>query len=198
MRTGKSVFIAAILAICMNCSARAQTNGSTDTSGSASAQGVRAATVLTIHGKVSAVEKAKSLVTLDVNGRTVTLKVDNPVNLEAAKVGTPVVVRYYEIVSIRKKKPGEDIPSISVKDGIVTAEPGGPGGAVASQEARVLVTVNAVDTANGILTLQGPDGAAETVKARDPRNLRHLKAGDELVVSVSRATAISLEKDSSN
>jgi len=191
----RGLLLAAALALLMNCGALAQTSGSGDASGSASIKAVGAATVLTMHGKVSAVDQAKSLVTLDVNGRTVTLKVDNPVNLQAAKVGTAVVVRYYEVVSVRKKKPGEDIPSISVKDGITTAKPGGPAGAVASQQARVLVTVNAVDTANGTVTIQGPDGGVETVKARDPRNLKHIKSGDELVVSVSRATAISLDNE---
>ena len=200
MRTARAILIGSALALCLavNCKARAQVSGSSDTGEASNAPAVRAGTVLTIRGKVSAIDQSKSLLTIDVNGRTVTLKVDNPVNLHAAEVGDPVVVRYYEVVSIRKKKPGEEIPSLSIKDGITTARPGGPAGAVASQQASVLVTVNSVDLANGTVTIQGPDGAAETVKARDPRNLRNLKAGDELVVSVSRATAISLEKVSSN
>lgn len=200
MRTVKLGLLALVFvfSLAVNYYARAQTNESGSTSESASQQGVRAATVLTIHGKISAVDQNQSLVTLDVNGRTVPLKVENPVNLQAAKVGDPVVVRYYEVVSIRKKKAGEDVPSVSVKDGITTARPGGPAGAVASQEAKVLVTVNAVDLADGTVTIQGPDGGVETVKARNPKNLRHIKAGDQLVVSISRATAISLEKDTSN
>lgn len=197
MRIRKSILTVTTLALCLVAfsSVRAQTTESTGPAGAANGQGVRSATLLTINGQVSAVDEAKRLVTLDVNGRKVTLQVDNPVNLKAAKVGTPVVIRYYEVVSIRKKKPGEEIPSISVKDGIVTAKPGGPAGAVASQNAKVLVTVDSVDLANGTVTVKGPDGGAETVRARDPRILRHVKPGDELVVSISRATAISLEPE---
>lgn len=199
MRTRKAFVIACLLTLALGLSrtARAQATGST-ANPAGEVQGIRAATVLTMHGKISAVDKSQSLVTLDINGRSVALKVENPVNLEAAKVGDSVVIRYYEVVSIRKKKPGEEVPSISVKDGITTAKPGGPAGAVASQEAKVLVTVNAVDPADGTIALQGPDGVVETVKARDPKLLRHVKAGDQLVVKVTRATAISLDKDPAN
>ena len=56
------------------------------TAGTANAQGIRAATVLTIHGTVTAVDKAEKLVTVQVpNGKTFTLKVDNPYNLNAAR-----------------------------------------------------------------------------------------------------------------
>ena len=39
-----------------------------------------------------------------------------------------------------------------------------------------------------------PDGAEETVKVDDPRYLSHLKVGDDLVVTVRQAIAISLDK----
>ncbi|HEY2486234.1 MAG TPA: hypothetical protein VGI36_13870, partial [Candidatus Binataceae bacterium] len=61
--------------------------------------------------------------------------------------------------------------------------------------ATVLVTVTDIDAEKGTVTIKGPDGSTENVKARDPRVLKHLKAGDELVVTVTRATAIAIEKD---
>jgi hypothetical protein len=36
----------------------------------------------------------------------------------------------------------------------------------------------------------------ETVKANNPKVLSQLKAGDDLVITASRATAISLDKES--
>ena len=69
------------------------------------AESLRAATVLTIHGTVTAVDKAQKLVTVQVlSGEKYTLKVDNPVNLDAASVGTGVVVRYYEAVTCPEKE----------------------------------------------------------------------------------------------
>ncbi len=159
-------------------------------------EGVRAATVLTIHGTVTAVDKAEKLVTIQVSdGRNYTLKVDNPYNLEAAKVGTGVVVRYYEVVSVRKKKPGESLPSLSVSGGVVTAKAGGTPGAVAEEHLNAVVSVVQVDKANGTVTIKGADGSIETAKANNPKVLSRLKAGDDLVITTSRATAISLDKE---
>jgi hypothetical protein len=168
----------------------------TASAGAASTEGIRAATVLTIHGTVAAVDKAEKLVTIQVpDGRKYTLKVDNPYNLHAATVGAGVVVRYYEVVSVRKKKPGESLPSLSVTGGVVTAKAGGPPGAVAEEHLNAVVSVVQVDKANGTVTIKGVDGSVETAKANNPKVLSHLKAGDDLVITTSRATAISLDKE---
>jgi hypothetical protein len=123
------------------------------------------------------------------------LRVDNPYNLKAAKVGDPVVTRFYEVVTIRKKKPDETAPSFSLKGGIATAKPGRVPGAVAEAKASVVVSVTAIDETNGTVTVKAPDGTVETVKARNPKNLKQLKVGDELVVTLERAMAISVEKE---
>jgi hypothetical protein len=155
---------------------------------------VTTATVLTIHGKIAAVDVAQKQVTLEANGKRVTFTVENPYNLKAAKVGDPVVMHYYEIVTIRKKKPGETLPAASLSEGLATAQSGTPG-AVAGQRVSVLVTVTEVDLANGTVTVKGPDGSVEKVKARNPQLLKHVMAGDELVVSISSATAIAIDKE---
>ena len=160
------------------------------------AEGIRAATVLTIHGTVTAVDKAEKLVTIQVpSGQKYTLKVDNPINLDAAKEGVGVVVRYYEVVSVRKKKPGESLPALSVSGGVVTAKAGGMPGAVAEEQVNAVVSVVQVDQASGTVTIKGADGSIETAKARNPKVLSHLKAGDDLVITSSRATAIGLDKE---
>lgn len=187
----KLLLFAALLALGLglNQSAAAQSGEAAVTSTSY--------TAVTAHGKIVEVNKAEKLVTIEgTGGRKLYLKVENPYNLEAAKVGEPVVAHFYEVVTIRKKKPGETVPSASLKEGIATAQPGQVPGAVAGQRASVLVTVDAIDEANGTVSVKGPDGTVEKVKARDPRNLKHLKVGDELVVTLARAVAISLDKES--
>ena|SRR5215469_1873004 len=138
-------------------------------SGAPAASGsVRAATVLTLHGKIAGVDRAKKTVTLEFNGKTVNLRVENPTNLEPAQVGEPVLVRYDEVVKIRKKRSGESISSISVKDGIMTAQPGGQPGAVAEQRVKVVVKVMEVDPTDGTVTVEGPDGASEPSRQWTP------------------------------
>ncbi len=50
--------------------------------------------------------------------------------------------------------------------------------------------------ANGTVALKAPDDISETVRARNPKNLGRLPVGDELLVMVSLATAIAIEKES--
>jgi len=163
----------------------------------AKTEGVVSATVVTVHGKIVKVNKARKQVTLEgPEGNRVTLDVRNPYNLNAAKVGAPFVARYYEVVTIRKKKPGESVPSASLSGGIATAKPGGVPGATGEMHIGLLVTVDAIDEAKGTVTVNAADGSVETVKPRNPQNLKRLKVGDQLVVGISRAIAISLEKES--
>ncbi len=185
-----------ILGLGVNYGAFAQTDQPAAAPHSES-EAVRSATVLTLHGKIVEVNKAAKQVTLEgPNGRRVTLEVENPHNVEATHVGDSVVVRYYEVVTIRKKKRDETVPSASVQEGISTARPGGVPSGIAEQKLSLLLTVAAIDRANGTVTVKGPDGTTETVRARNPKNLNRLHVGEELVVTVSRATAIALEKES--
>lgn len=187
-----------VIGLALNKAASAQSEQATGVSPPGSVEAVRSITVITVHGKIAEVDKAKKQVVLEgPEGRKVTLAVNNPYNLNAAKVGAPVVTRFYEVVTIRKKRPGEVIPSVSLKEGVATAKPGGLPGAVGEQQASVLVSVAAIDEANGTVTIKAPDGTVEKVKARDPKNLRQLKVGDDLVVTLDRAIAISLDKESS-
>lgn len=151
--------------------------------------------IINFSGKIVSVDVPKSLVTIEgPEGRKATLQVLNPDNLRAAKVGEPYNARYYELATIRKKEPGENVQSRSLSQGIWTTNPLGVPGGSRAVEATLLVTVEAIDEANGTVTVKAADGTTETVKARDPQNLKLLKVGDELVVSIYQAIAISLEK----
>ena len=186
----------AALGLASNYRASAQSDQPAASSSPASNEAIRSITVITLHAKIAEVDRSQKLVKLEgPQGAKVTIKVENPLNLEAAKIGEPVVARYYEVVTVRKKKAGETVPIASLQGGISTAKPGGVPGAVAEQKGSLLVTVQAIDETKGTVTVKAADGTVETVKARDPGNLKQLKVGDELVVTLARALAISLEKE---
>ena len=194
----RTLVITAILAFGLGlCSTpRAQTNPPDSGTQTTNSGSVRSATVVTVHGKIIKVDKARKLVTIEgPEGRKATILVENPRNLDAAKVGDSVVVRFFEIVSVRKKRANENVPTASLREGIATAKPGGLPGAVLEQKLQLLLTVEAIDRANGTVTVKAGDGTDETVKARNPNNLKHLKVGDELVVTLERAVGISIEKE---
>ena len=157
---------------------------------------VGSATVVTFHGKIVDVDTSKSLVTLEEpTGKRVTVLVRNPDNLRAAKVGEAFAARYYDIFTVRKRRPGEIVQN-AVTVGDWTTNPlGVPGGSRAVQ-ITVLVTVAAIDQANGTVTVKAADGTTQTVKARNPDNLKLVKVGDELVIVRYVAMAISLQKQS--
>jgi hypothetical protein len=77
-----------------------------------------------------------------------------------------------------------------------TTNPLGVAGGSRAQQTTVLVTVAAINEAHGTMTVKAADGSTETVKARDPQNLKELKVGDELVISTYKAIAISLHRES--
>jgi len=57
---------------------------------------VRPITVTTIYGKIIEVDRSNKLVKLEgLQGKKITLKVENPYNLKATKVGGPMVTRFY-------------------------------------------------------------------------------------------------------
>jgi ribosomal protein S17 len=143
---------------------------------------------------VEAIDKEKQTVTLKGPKRSLTLQVRDPKKLEAIKVGDPVVARYYEAIAIEVKKPGTATPGVTTQQAVVTTKPGEtPGGAVGT-EVTLTATVVAIDKAARTVTIKGPEGNTETVKARDPKNLDLVKVGDLVEITYTRALAIALDK----
>ena len=182
-----------ILGLGLSCGASAQ-SAAPGATPAQTAPEVRYATVVNFQGKIVDVDTAKSMVTLEgPEGQKATFVVQNPDNLKAAKVGEPFSARYYDIVTIRKKKAGENVQEATTA-GVWTTNPlGVPGGSRAVQ-ATMVVTVEAIDEANGTVTVKAADGTTKTVKARHPEMLKQIKAGDQLVLALYRAIAISLQK----
>jgi hypothetical protein len=151
------------------------------------------AAVVTVRGTVEAIDKEKQTVTLKGPKRSVTLHVRDPKKLDALKVGDPVVGKYYEALAIAIGKPGT-APGATAQSAVASSQPGQtPAGAVVEQ-VTITATVVAIDKAAQTVTLKGPLGRTETVKARDPKNLDALKVGDLIEVTHTQALAVSLDK----
>ncbi len=158
--------------------------------------GIGEATILIIHGKVASVDRAKRLVTLvGLEGNKVTFKVAKPANIASVKAGDPFVAHFFESVHVRRKRPGEVLPAVSIKEGIITATTGQTPGSAVHTKRKVVLTVVAIDPKGGTVTVKDPNGTEETVKIDDPKYLSKVKAGDDLVVTVRQAVAISLDKE---
>src|SRR5262245_20472776 len=109
------VGITAALGLASNFGASAQPDQPAASSSPTRKGAIHSVTEITFHGKITEVDRANKLVTLEgVPGGKVVLRVQNPYNLKAAKVGEPVVIRFYEVVTMRRKKPGETVPTASL------------------------------------------------------------------------------------
>jgi ribosomal protein S17 len=56
------------------------------------------------------------------------------------------------------------------------------------------VTITAIDKKAHTVTIKGPKGGTETIKAKDPKNLEGLKVGDMVEITYTQALAVSLDK----
>jgi Cu/Ag efflux protein CusF len=159
------------------------------------APGRAAGRAVEIKGTVAAVDKDNRTVTLKgPKGRTLTLDVQDPQKLDAIKVGDPVVATYMEAVAFQIKKPGTATPGTTVQETRVSSKPGEtPAGAI-GQEVTVTATITAINKTAQTVTIKGPKGNTETIKAKDPKNLDLIKVGDLVEITYARALAVSLDK----
>ena len=152
------------------------------------------ATVVTLRGTVEAVDTEKQTVTIKGPKRSLTVQVRDPKKLEMIKVGDPVVGKYYEALAFEVKKAGEATPGVTAQQGMATSQPGAPPVGVVGQQVTITATIVAIDKKAHTVTIKGPEGNTETVKARDPKNLDKVKVGDLVEITYTRALAIALDK----
>ncbi|OPY86592.1 MAG: hypothetical protein A4E73_03896 [Syntrophaceae bacterium PtaU1.Bin231] len=143
---------------------------------------------------VEAIDLEKRLVTLKgPKGEKKTIAVGPEArNLPQLKVGDLVTVKYYESMAVEVVKPGT-ASGAGQASTIMRAKPGERPGGSAMRVATVMATVTAIDKKAGTLTLKGPEGNLVTAKAENPKNLDKVKVGDELMITLTEALAISVE-----
>jgi hypothetical protein len=78
--------------------------------------------------------------------------------------------------------------------GVALAPVGAKPGAVVAQTAQVTATVVAIDLKHHKATLQFPDGSQKTVAVRPDVDLTKRAVGEQVVIRVTEAVAISVEK----
>jgi hypothetical protein len=75
---------------------------------------------------------------------------------------------------------------------VTTAQPGEKPGGTLGRTVTVTTTITAIDLANGTVTLTGPGGDSQTIKARDPANLKKVQVGDLVEITYSEAVAVAV------
>jgi hypothetical protein len=144
---------------------------------------------------VTAIDMATRNVTLQgADGRETTIHVDERArNLGQVKVGDLVTVAYTEAIAWKLNKSAKAAPTAEVEEAAGRAKPGEKPGGAAARRITITATIEAIDEANGTVTLKGPQGNSRTIKARNPANLKKVKVGDLVDISYTEAVAIKVE-----
>ena len=145
--------------------------------------------------KVTAIDPATRKITLVTpDGRKETFKAGPEViNFDQIHVGDQVKAMLTERLAVYMAK---DNPSASEAAAtVVSLAPKGakPGGLVANT-VQVIAKVTAIDLKNHKATLELPDGSTKTVAVRPDVDLTKRQVGEEVVIRMTEAIAISVEK----
>jgi len=168
---------------------------SEQTSSEAKKPTIKKENVVTVTATVQAIDLDTRVVTLKgPKGNVFDLKVGKEAkNLPQVKVGDLVMARYYESLAVEVKKPG--VPGgVMTSGALATAKPGEMPAGVVTNQVTITATVQAIDPKKTHVTLQGPEGNSVKVKVQDPKNLKNVAVGDQVVITYTEALAISVEK----
>jgi hypothetical protein len=150
--------------------------------------------VVEARAMVTGIDLPQRLVALkDEKGQEIVVEVSEAVrNLDQVKVGDEVVVSYTEALAWQVKAAGEGAPGVSTGTDVTRAKPGDKPGGTVGRTVTVSATITAIDMAHDTVTLTGPGGRSQTIKARDPANLRKVQVGDLVDITYSEAVAIAV------
>jgi len=145
-------------------------------------------------GTITAIDMATRHVTIrSAEGEEETFVADKSVRLEKAKVGDQVQVDYSVAVAVSLKKGGGAAvvrtESASASRSASAATPA----LHATNRTTVVADVLGVDQATQMVKLKGPEGHVVDVKVRDKQAMADVAVGDQVVVEMTEAMAVSLK-----
>lgn len=116
-------------------------------------------------------------------------------DFQRARVGDHVVVSYTQAIAWQVKPADEGAPGVSARETLSNPRAGeAPGGAI-ERAITITTTITAFDVARGTVTLTGPQGRSNTLKAHRPADLEKIRVGDLVEITYSEALAVAVRPD---
>jgi len=149
---------------------------------------------ITVIGEVTAVDAAARTVAIKgPQGNKGVFAVDPAVkNLDQVKVGDRVRIDYKAAVALALLKNGDGIREKVEADSATQAQPGAKPGAAVLKTTTIVANVLSVNTKKKHVKLQGPEGRVVDVQVRDPKVLKAVKVGDQVVADVTETLAVNV------
>jgi Cu/Ag efflux protein CusF len=148
-----------------------------------------------IKATIDAIDHDSRMITLkDKNGKSREIYAGPEVRrFDELKVGDVVTIRTTEATVYQIRKAGESAQP-SVKDEpVIVRTPGAKPGATKIEQETKTVTVKEIDQKTSGVTIQTEDGNTTSFKVSDKKLLKGLVAGDRVVITYTKAMAISIE-----
>jgi hypothetical protein len=156
--------------------------------------------LLSLAGGIEAIDYANREVTLrDQLGHVETFSVSEDVKrFREAKVGDDVTVKYYAgfVAELRNPTPAEEKEPLVVLEGARKAATSAAPAAGGVRRIKAVVTIEGLDRPTETITVRGPAGHYYMAHVADPENLTKMHIGDTIVVTLTEAAVVSLEKAS--
>jgi hypothetical protein len=163
-------------------------------------------TVLSEPGRVQAVrymEISANVVAIDKGTRTVTLRGpqdktvdvvagDEVKNFDQIHIGDLVKVRYAQALALELRKT-KAIGDLTERAGSSQAKPSERPAAAAVHQITAIAEVTDVDPQKQQITLKGPRGNIVELDVRNPDQFKVVKKGDQVDVTYTEATAVTVE-----
>lgn len=152
----------------------------------------------TLTARVRAIDQPTRVVTLeDAAGHWLTFAVSDDVKrLHEVRVGDDVKVQYRAklLAELRPATVAEAANPITVTETEQRTAQGASPSRSTTKATKVVTTVEAVDVPNMLVTLRGPMGDRSVVRGRNADNVKKLRVGDTIVMTLTETVAISLDK----
>ena len=155
-----------------------------------------ASQTMVVSAVVEAIDQETRVVTVrKADGEAITFTASEDArNLGQVSVGDMLVAEYLETVTIDVIANDGMEADAAEASAMARTEEGEMPGVAAMDSVVVISTVEEINVENNTFKLKGPDGVVEEFVARNPENLKRAMVGDLVVMTVTEAVAITVEK----
>ena len=151
---------------------------------------------MTVTAVVEAIDHETRVVTVrKADGEAITFTASEEArNLNQVSVGDVLLAEYQETVTIDVIANNGMEAEAAEASAMARTKEGEMPGLAAMDSVVVILTVEEINVEANTFKLKGPDGVVEEYVARNPENLKRAMVGDLVVMTVTEAVAITVEK----
>ena len=154
------------------------------------------AELLVVEATVEEIDYKTRKVTLkDAEGELVTITASEEAGkLDHVKKGDILIIEYLESVEISILRSDDIVAGATGEVVIAEPENSEKPAKLFGAQIDVILTVEAIDLENETVTLKDGEGNVETVKPRNPENLKKGKVGDKVKITVTEIIGYQIKK----